>query len=346
MAQQKLSQRTLGRGVAALKSTIQGFGCMGLSAFYSTRKDANDEEKIAFLHQVIESGVTHLDTSDVYGPFTNEVLVGKAIKDYPRESILLATKFGIRAKEGVWGVGGEREYVRSACEDSLKRLGVDYIDLYYVHRIDQTVPIEETMQELALLVKEGKIKHIGLSEASAETIRRAHAVYPLTAVQLEWSLWSRDVEEDIIPVLRELGIGIVAYSPLGRGFLTGAIQKPDDLQADDWRKGNPRFQEEALKQNATLLDTLSKIAKEKNCTVGQLALAWVQHQGEDVVPIPGTTKLKHFQENVEALKVQLSHQEIKEISDAVPSHNVVGGRYSAGANSYKTDNNPKKTDKL
>jgi len=339
--QEKLPQRTLGRGTAALKSSIQGFGCMGLSAFYSTHNDASEEDKIAFLHHIIDSGVTHLDTSDVYGPFTNEVLVGKAIKAYPREKILLATKFGNRIIDGVFSVRGDREYVRSACEASLQRLGLDYIDLYYVHRIDQTVPIEETMQELSLLVKEGKIKHIGLSEASAETIRRAHAVHPITAVQLEWSLWSRDVEEDIIPVLRELGIGIVAYSPLGRGFLTGTIQKNEDIKEGDFRKGHPRFQEDAIKQNVTLLDALTKISKEKNCTLGQLSLAWVQHQGEDVVPIPGTTKLKHFQENLEALKVQLSNQDLKAIADALPHHGVVGTRYKTGS-PYKNDKNPTK----
>jgi aryl-alcohol dehydrogenase-like predicted oxidoreductase len=337
--------RILGKGHASLPSPPQGLGCMGLSAFYGSRNDLSDEEAISFIRNALDHGITHLDTSDVYGPHTNEVLVGKAIKGYARDKILLATKFGISfTQDGKPQVRGDREYVRQSVLASLGRLGVDYIDLYYVHRIDQTVPIEETIEELALLVKEGKIRHIGLSEASPETVRRAHAIHPITAVQLEWSLWSRDVEEDLIPVLRELGIGIVAYSPLGRGFLTGTIQKGSDLSETDWRKRTPRFSDKAIESNQSLVETLKLIANEKGVTPGQIAIAWLQHQGNDVVPIPGTTKTKHFLENVEALKIKLSPEELKVIGQAIPLEKVDGERYEGGS-PYRNDKNPKRVPK-
>jgi len=313
---------------------------MGLSAFYDSRNHLTEEESISFIRNALDNGVTHLDTSDIYGPHKNEILVGKAIKGYPRDKILLATKFGISSTPEGTKVRGDKEYVRQALQGSLERLGVEYVDLYYVHRIDQTVPIEDTIEELALLVKEGKIRHIGLSEANPETVRRAHAIHPITAVQLEWSLWSRDVEEDLIPVLRELGIGIVAYSPLGRGFLTGTIQKGSDLADTDWRKKIPRFSDKAIEHNQSLIDTLKIISNEKGCTVGQIALSWVLHQGNDVVPIPGTTKIKHFGENLEALKITLSPEELKAISQSVPSEKVSGDRYDTGS-PYRNDKNPK-----
>jgi len=308
-----IPKRKLGKGVAEFVVPAQGFGCMGLSAFYGPKDSMSEEDKMNLIAKVISLGVNHLDTSDVYGPHTNEELIGKTIKHFniPRNSFTIATKFGIGTSSGSvgnegWGVFGNRAYVRASCEGSLKRLGLDYVDLYYVHRIDQTVPIEETMEELVLLKKEGKIKHIGLSEAHPDTIRRAHAVHPLTAVQLEWSLWSREVEEDLIPVLRELGIGIVCYSPLGRGFLSANIKKTDDLQQGDWRKDNPRFAKDAMDKNVALLETLEKFAQQKGVTPAKVALSWVQHQGEDVITIPGTTKEKNLLDNIASLSVSLT----------------------------------------
>jgi len=330
MAVHQIEKRTLGSGTAALSSPAQGLGCMGLSRGYATHNDS-DEHKIAFIRSALDHGVTHLDTAESYGPHTNEILIGKAIVGYPREKILLATKFG----------RGDRESVRSSVEGSLKHLGVTYIDLYYVHRIDQTTPIEDTIEELVLLKKEGKIHHIGLSEPHPDTVRRAHAVHPITAVQLEWSLWTRDVEEDLIPVLRELGIGIVVYSPLGRGFLTGTIQKSSDLSEGDVRLTQPRFKGENFTKNLALLDVLQKISAEKGVTPGQLALAWVQHQWNDVVTIPGTTKEKHFLENVGSLSIKLTAEEIKLIGEAVPVEKVVGERYEGGA-PYRNDKNPQR----
>eukprot|EP00250_Pteridium_aquilinum_P019409 c24420_g1_i1 orf=93-1112(+) len=315
-------------GSQGLKVSCLGLGCMGLSAFYGT--PVEEDVGMDLIRHAINSGASFLDTSDVYGPFTNELLVGKAIKSFPRESIQLATKFGVVYENGVMVVKGTVDHVRQACEDSLKRLDVDYIDLYYQHRVDTSVPIEETVGEMKRLVEEGKVKYIGLSEASANTIRRAHAVHPITAVQLEWSLWSRDVEENIIPTCRELGIGIVAYSPLGRGFFTGkAIFEALD-STDSRMIRMPRFQGENLEKNKVLYERISSLAKKHGCTPGQLALAWVLHQGDDVVPIPGTTKKKNFDENMAALKVELSKEDLDEISAAVPASEVVGDRYGAG----------------
>lgn len=270
-------------------------------------------------------------------------MIGQTLKEFkiPRDQIVIATKFGISSN----GVRGDKAYVRQCCLASLERLGIDYIDLYYVHRIDQTVPIEDTIEELAALKNEGKIRHIGLSEASPETVRRAHAVHPITAYQLEWSLWSRDVEEDLIPVLRELGIGIVVYSPLGRGFLSGKIKTLSDLPEGDWRRKNPRFTEEALHLNNSLLDELEKIATEKNVPLGVIALAWVQHQGDDVVTIPGTTREAHFLENYASISLSLTPEEVKRIGEALPKEKVVGGRYGPGYSLYHDDKNPPRTPK-
>lgn len=307
---------------------------MGLSAFYG--KPVEDDVGIDLIKHAIAKGVTFLDTSDVYGPFTNEVLVGKAIKHFPRESIQLATKFGNALENGTFSIKGTAEYVRQACEASLKRLAVDYIDLYYQHRVDTSTPIEETVGELKRLVEEGKVKYIGLSEASANTIRRAHAVHPITAVQIEWSLWSRDVEEEIIPTCRELGIGIVAYSPLGHGFFAGrAIQ--ENLESTDIRKSvaMPRFLGENLEKNRVFYERLANIAIKHRCTPGQLALAWVLHQGEDVVPIPGTTKEKNLDENLAAMEVKLSKEDLDEVTGAVPVCEIAGDRYG-GFSSMRT----------
>nr|ABN08782.1 Aldo/keto reductase [Medicago truncatula] len=273
---------TVGRmklGSQGMEVSLQGLGCMSMSAFYGPPKPEPD--MISLIHHAIQSGVTFLDTSDIYGPHTNEVLLGKALKGV-REKVELATKFGVRAGDGKFEICGDPGYVREACEGSLKRLDIDCIDLYYQHRIDTRLPIEVTIGELKKLVEEGKIKYIGLSEASAATIRRAHAVHPITAVQLEWSLWSRDVEEDIIPTCRELGIGIVAYSPLGRGFFSTGTKLLDNLPQDDYRKHLPRFQTENLQQNQTIFDKVNELATKKGCTPPQLALAWLHHQGNDV----------------------------------------------------------------
>ncbi|KAH7430152.1 hypothetical protein KP509_09G086100 [Ceratopteris richardii] len=302
---------------------------MGMSAFYGPPKP--DEEMISFIRHVVESGVTFLDTSDIYGPHTNEVLVGKALKGI-RHKVQLATKFGICYEDGKRRFRGDPAYVRACCEASLKRLDVDYIDLYYQHRIDTSVPIEVTIGEMKKLVEEGKVKYIGLSEASASTIRRAHAVHPITAVQLEWSLWSRDVEKDIIPTCRELGIGIVAYSPLGRGFFSAGAKLLETLTDTDFRKykpqvAQPRFQAENLKKNEKLFLALCELANKKGCTPGQLALAWVQHQGDDVVPIPGTTKMKNFEENVGALQVELTKEEMEEMETLFHVDAAAGDRY-------------------
>eukprot|EP00245_Coleochaete_scutata_P003833 TRINITY_DN157_c0_g2_i3.p1 TRINITY_DN157_c0_g2~~TRINITY_DN157_c0_g2_i3.p1 ORF type:complete len:370 (+),score=71.99 TRINITY_DN157_c0_g2_i3:90-1112(+) len=311
-------------GTQGLEVSAQGLGCMGMSAFYGPLKP--EEEMIALIHKAVNLGVTFLDTSDVYGPHTNEVLVGKAIKGI-REKVQLATKFALSVSANGLAIRGDPEYVRQSCEASLERLDSPYIDLYYVHRIDQTIPIEVTMGELKKLVEEGKVKYLGLSEASVDTIRRAHAVHPITAVQLEWSLWTRDVEKDIIPVCRELGIGIVVYSPLGRGFFSGKASA-EILDGEDWRNSNPRF--EAAEKNRVLFEQLSALAKAKGATPGQYALAWVQHQGEDVVAIPGTTKLKNLEENIGSLNLSLSKDELDAIAAAVPHDQVQGERYAEG----------------
>ncbi|KAH6558271.1 hypothetical protein KP509_1Z071200 [Ceratopteris richardii] len=312
---------------------------MGLSRAYHPMP--TEEEGINLIKQAYEIGVTFFDTADVYGPFVNEVLIGKALKVLPREKIQLATKFGNKFENGELVVRGSKEYVRQACEASLKRLDVDYIDLYYQHRVDTSVPIEETMHEMKKLVEEGKIKYVGLSEANPDTIRRAHAVHPLSAVQIEWSLWTRDVEEDIVPLCRELGIGIVVYSPLGRGFFSGKATT-EQLSTEDGRQTQPRFQQENLEKNKVFYDRIAELGQKHGCTPGQLALAWVLHQGDNVVPIPGTSKVKNLEENLGALRLKLSDAELKEISDAVPVEEVAGARYpdKSYKNTYKFVDTP------
>ncbi|KAF3445970.1 hypothetical protein FNV43_RR11147 [Rhamnella rubrinervis] len=320
-------------GSQGLEVSAQGLGCMGMSAFYGPPKPEPD--MISLIHHAIDSGVTFLDTSDVYGPFTNEILLGKALKGGVREKVELATKYGVSFADGKFNIRGDPQYVRAACEASLRRLGVDHIDLYYQHRIDTRIPIEVTVGELKKLIEEGKIKYIGLSEASAATIRRAHAVHPITAIQLEWSLWSRDVEEDIIPTCRELGIGIVAYSPLGRGFLSSGPKLVDGLSEEDHRKNLPKFQPENVEHNLTLFERVSEIAARKGCTPAQLALAWVHHQGNDVCPIPGTTKIENFNQNIGALSVKLTTEEMAELESLASAGAVKGDRYPDGAPTWK-----------
>ncbi|KAK1435318.1 hypothetical protein QVD17_01079 [Tagetes erecta] len=300
-------------GSQGLEVSAIGLGCMGMSFAYGPAKPEHD--MIQLIHHAINSGVTHLNTSDLYGPYTNEILIGKALKGVPREKVQVATKFGLRFGDGFGEVEihGEPEYVRASCEASLERLGVDYIDLYYAHRIDPKVPIEITMGELKKLVEEGKIKYIGLSEASPETIRRAHAVHPLSAVQLEWSLWSRDSEEDVIPLCRELGIGIVPWAPLGSGFFASGPKILDNLTNDDYRKVLPRLQGENFDHNKRVFEQVNKMAEKKGCTLAQLALAWVLHQGDDVCPIPGTTKIGNLNQNLGALSVKLTAQDMAEL---------------------------------
>ncbi|CAI9762829.1 unnamed protein product [Fraxinus pennsylvanica] len=331
-------------GSQGLEVSAQGLGCMSMSAFYGPPKP--EPEMIKLVHYAINSGITFLDTSDVYGPHTNEILLGKALKDGLREKVELATKFGITFQDSQMIVQGDPAYVRAACEASLKRLDIDCIDLYYQHRIDTHVPIEVTIGELKKLVEEGKVKYIGLSEASASTIRRAHAVHPITAVQLEWSLWSRDVEKEIIPTCRELGIGIVAYSPLGRGFLSSGPKLVETLSEGDGRKYLPRFQPENLEHNKRLFDGVNDMANRKGCTPSHLALAWVHHQGTDVCPIPalawvhhqgtdvcpipGTTKFENLTKNIEALSVKLTKEDMAELESIASADAVKGDRYGPG----------------
>jgi aryl-alcohol dehydrogenase-like predicted oxidoreductase len=318
--------RTRTLGSQGLQVSEEGLGCMGMSEFYGR---TDEDEAIATIHRALELGVTLLDTADMYGPFTNEKLVGRAIADR-REQVVVATKFGNeRRDDGSWvGINGRPEYVRSACEASLKRLGVEHIDLYYQHRVDKTVPIEDTVGAMAELVKEGKVRYLGLSEASPQTIRRAHAVHPISALQTEYSLWSRDPEEQILPTVRELQIGFVAYSPLGRGFLSGRYKTPEDLPEDDFRRHHPRFQGENFKRNLELVERIEEIASEKQVTAGQLALAWVLSRGEDVVPIPGTKRRSYLEENVAASKVELSAEDLRRIDDAAPLGVTAGERYA------------------
>ncbi|KAM3754576.1 hypothetical protein ACB098_03G175900 [Castanea mollissima] len=325
-------------GSQGLEVSAQGLGCMGMSAFYGPPKP--DEDMISLIHHAIHTGVTFLDTSDVYGPFTNEILLGKALKGGVREKVELATKFGVSFADGKSEVRGDPAYVRAACEASLKRLNIDCIDLYYQHRVDTRVPIEVTIGELKKLVEEGKMKYIGLSEASASTIRRAHAVHPITAVQLEWSLWSRDVEEEIIPTCRELGIGIVAYSPLGRGFFSSGSKFLENLTDDDFRKFLPRFQPENLEHNKTIFERVNEMAARKGCTPSQLALAWVHHQGKDVCPIPGTTKIENFNQNIGALSVKLTPEEMVELESFAAEDVVKGDRYSNDIPTWKDSETP------
>ncbi|KAK1682683.1 hypothetical protein QYE76_043531 [Lolium multiflorum] len=301
-----------------------------------------EQDLIALLQHAVATGVTLLDTADVYGPHTNEILIGKALQDGVRKKVELATKFGaLVLADGSWDVRGDPAYVRAACEASLARLGVDCIDLYYQIRIDKNVPVEITMGEIKKLVEEGKVKYVGLSEASASTIRRAHAVHPITAIQLEWSLWSRDVEEDIIPTCRELGIGIVAYSPLGRGFLSTGPKLVDTLTDNDFRKYLPRFQPENMEKNAAIFEHVSEMAARKGCTPSQLALAWVHHQGDDVCPIPGTTKIQNFNQNVGALSVKLTPEEMAELESFAAMDVVHGDRYlNIHPNTWKDSETP------
>jgi aryl-alcohol dehydrogenase-like predicted oxidoreductase len=318
-----MKTRTLGQDLVVSE---QGLGCMGMSEFYGR---SDEDEAIATIQRALELGVTLLDTADMYGPFTNEKLVGRAIARR-REQVVLATKFGNeRREDGSWvGINGRPEYVRSACEASLARLGVDHIDLYYQHRVDKTVPIEDTVGAMAELVKEGKVRHLGLSEASPQTIRRAHAVHPITALQTEYSLWTRDPEDAILPTVRELGIGFVAYSPLGRGFLSGKYKKPEDLPEDDFRRHHPRFQGENFEQNLQLVERIEQIAAEQQATAGQLALAWVLAQGDDIVPIPGTKRRPYLQENVAAGEIVLSRDDLARIDEAAPAGVTAGQRYA------------------
>ena len=313
-------------GSQGLKVSQLGLGCMGMSEFYGTR---DDEESVATIHRALDLGVTFLDTSDAYGPHTNEVLVGKAIRGR-RNEVQLATKFGILRSEdpAFRGIGGNPDYVRSACEASLKRLNVEVIDLYYQHRVDPATPIEDTVGAVADLVKAGKIRYLGLSEASAGTIRRAHATHPISALQSEYSLWSRELEDEILPTLRELGIGLVPYSPLGRGFLTGQFRSPDDFAPDDYRRNSPRFQGENFQKNLTLVKRLEKMAQQKSCTPSQLALAWVLAQGDDLAPIPGTKRRKYLEDNVKAVDVHLTQSELEQLSAIAPHGSVAGERYN------------------
>src|SRR5690349_17188216 len=319
----QVGKRSLGRSGPEVSAI--GLGCMGMSEFYGS---GSEQESIATIHHAIERGVTFLDTADMYGVGKNEELVGKAIRDR-RDQVFLATKFGnVRGPNGEFlGVKGDPDYVRSACEASLKRLGVEVIDLYYQHRVDPKVPIEDTVGAMARLKEEGKIRFLGLSEAAPQTIRKAQATHPITAVQTELSLWSRDAEADVLPTVRELGIGYVAYSPLGRGFLSGRFKSPADFPEDDFRKNHPRFQGENFERNIQLVREVEAMAEEKGCTTAQLALAWVLAQGDDIVPIPGTKHIKYLDENIGAMDVKLTDADLKRLDEILPPGAAAGQRY-------------------
>ena len=326
MNSHKMPRRTLGK--STLSVSALGLGCMGMSEFYGQR---DDEQSIRVIHRSLDLGMDFLDTADMYGVGANEELVGKAIHG-KRDKVILATKFGnVRGTDGSFkGVNGKPEYVRSACEASLKRLGVDSVDLYYQHRVDPNTPIEETVGAMAELVRQGKVRHLGLSEASTQTLRRAVKIHPIAALQTEYSLWTRDVETEILPTCRELGIGFVAYSPLGRGFLTGQFKKFEDLPANDRRRDFPRFQGENFDKNLQLVKQLEQMAAKKRCQPSQLALAWVLSRGQDIVPIPGTKRLKYLEENAAAVEVKLSAAELHQIESVIPAGAAIGDRYHAG----------------
>jgi aryl-alcohol dehydrogenase-like predicted oxidoreductase len=317
-----MKHRVLGQ---SLQVSSIGLGCMGMSEFYGAHDDA---ESLSTIHRALDLGVSFLDTADMYGPFTNEKLVGRAIKGR-RDQVVVATKFGNeRRDDGSWvGINGRPDYVRKACDASLQRLGVDHIDLYYQHRVDKDTPIEDTVGAMADLVKAGKVRYLGLSEAAAKTIRRAHAIHPIAALQTEYSLWTRDPEEEILPTVRELGIGFVAYSPIGRGFLSGRIKSVEDLEQGDFRRQNPRFKDENFEKNFELVKRVERIAREKHVTPAQLALAWLLAQGDDIVPIPGSRRISHLEENAAAVNIELSKDDLAQIDEAAPQGATAGDRY-------------------